>query len=599
MSKLIVSCRRRNVVQFALCFVLIFFPLIVSAKTFEEIIEDRFITLEELGFDFFIPLESCDGSHCTYSDTRAFFVPCSGSQQLFIIKPKVSSFNSVVLRVDFDWRTKFVPAEISIVSNNTVVYDAVDSMVDSCGENTVRVFFTFSDIQAPKVLINTSRGLALRPSLNVSFSGLKNVSKNKPFFVDLSATELAGVPVKNISFRVRTDVGDVFSTVVDFSPREKKVFRLNFSDTSHDVSSLRVDYRERFYGDSRDVGYPFFSSVEERVSFKRDEESLAGDVTLAGKIDDSGTDRTKQSSTLEPNYVGEFLCAFGFCDCKCMIGAYCGKVECCSDEQCTSRHCDLNLNKCLLESECKSLVKKGNSVSKLDLVIVGDGYFDYSNLESDANAVLDFDDDGQYHGLFSTNVFKANKHTFNIWLLIPEEELPRLTLNGKPLKEMEEMPSFSSVRELVKTKCAHFDKTMILSKRGFRSAAIHGQMGAVSLGGWLNRLEDCLPGLACHGRVFAHEFGHAFAGLNDEYVEDGKRDRSRKPNCAPDNETAISWWGDIAKKAPKIGFYQGCAYVEKNVRPTSNSIMREHWEENDDYYEVNEKRILERLSKYN
>ncbi len=71
--------------------------------------------------------------------------------------------------------------------------------------------------------------------------------------------------------------------------------------------------------------------------------------------------------------------------------------------------------------------------------------------------------------------------------------------------------------------------------------------------------------------VVIHEFGHAFGGLADEYVDDefyGKIrfDSSKYPNC--DQTDCLKWKG---KK--DVGCYEGCS-LSSLFRPTEDSIMR-------------------------
>ncbi|MDO8537715.1 MAG: hypothetical protein Q7S21_02420, partial [archaeon] len=91
-----------------------------------------------------------------------------------------------------------------------------------------------------------------------------------------------------------------------------------------------------------------------------------------------------------------------------------------------------------------------------------------------------------------------------------------------------------------------------------------------------------------------HEFGHDFGKLADEYVEPKIGNYPRSPNCAPDISTAQSWWGGIVG----AGTFYGCSYVESNIRPTKNSIMRSHYVLKDDYGPVNSKELEKILNNY-
>ena len=135
------------------------------------------------------------------------------------------------------------------------------------------------------------------------------------------------------------------------------------------------------------------------------------------------------------------------------------------------------------------------------------------------------------------------------------------------------------------------------------------------------------------GRLLLHEFGHAFGGLSDEYVEYGKgtrKDIHLLPNCAEDLENAKAKWGDLVGiegvdfytgipdvpgtkyfkndyvSVPEIGLFPdgsdigdgGCAYELKNIRPTTSSIMKFQFEMDYDYGPVNERELQRKLDDY-
>ena len=140
----------------------------------------------------------------------------------------------------------------------------------------------------------------------------------------------------------------------------------------------------------------------------------------------------------------------------------------------------------------------------------------------------------------------------------------------------------------IASKCTSADYTLVISKNNYRSYCYFGTPCFNSVGNSLSK--DT-------GRLILHEFGHGFAYLADEYSEDGKPKSPREPNCAPDIETAKKWWGNLEGNNG-VSYFQGCSYVNSNIRPTENSIMFKHWILKDTYYPVNERKILEVLNKY-
>jgi len=100
--------------------------------------------------------------------------------------------------------------------------------------------------------------------------------------------------------------------------------------------------------------------------------------------------------------------------------------------------------------------------------------------------------------------------------------------------------------------------------------------------------------------TLAHEWGHALFDLRDEYVEWGRPVTHGYPNCAPDTDTAASWWGDLEGQVDPfvyeyvaalerysiwvdpfltdrvaVGYEAGGCYSDglDAVRPTADSIM--------------------------
>lgn len=91
------------------------------------------------------------------------------------------------------------------------------------------------------------------------------------------------------------------------------------------------------------------------------------------------------------------------------------------------------------------------------------------------------------------------------------------------------------------------------------------------------------------GQFFMHELGHSL-GLRDEYsrqrpaesiIDKESADqlssniayRPAKPNCAPDKETAKTWWGDYVGVFAGVDFYSGCAGRDTYYFPQENTLM--------------------------
>lgn len=271
-----------------------------------------------------------------------------------------------------------------------------------------------------------------------------------------------------------------------------------------------------------------------------------------------------------PDGEGGFACA--------SINKLVSKYECSSDSDCKEfSYCHPEIHACIQRSGCINVIDNGGSSTKADIAFVGDGYFDYDELKNDVLKLVDYDGNNGYNGLMSVEPFKSNRNKFNIWMIKADDKIGYN--NNRPIYR--DAVSISA-------ECTSADYTLIISKKNYRSYCYFGTPCFNSVGSPIGKNK---------GRLILHEFGHGFAHLADEYSETGKPKRPRAPNCAPDIETAKQWWGDI-EGVENTGYYQGCSYVKENVRPTENSIMFHHWIIKDDYYPVNERKILEVLNKY-
>jgi hypothetical protein len=280
------------------------------------------------------------------------------------------------------------------------------------------------------------------------------------------------------------------------------------------------------------------------------------------------------------------------------------------------------------EQGCQQLIMNGNSESKADIVFIGDAFASENEFLDIVDGVLDYEGefiDTDFEGLFSREPYLSNKEKFNIW-----------TINtwGKINYERDDArqgwgdnPVPSDVYEVANA-CPHADYIILLARRSFRSFCF---------------LEEgpcfvSVRGEEFPGRLVAHEVGHGFAGLTDEYynlieredasdvVEELFQFTNAGLNCVPSMAEAQSLWGDLVADGGSIGYYQGCGgdcdqTCATFLRPTYNSIMR-HQNENKDtaqqcgeglirwsdvcigppfdpYYAYNEREILKKLEQFN
>lgn len=271
---------------------------------------------------------------------------------------------------------------------------------------------------------------------------------------------------------------------------------------------------------------------------------------------------------------------------KVYSGSDTGSNRCKTDSDCETREkCKTENNICVQKPTCKKTVDSGDPKNKLDLVFVYDGETQESDLQKKIESLVNYNGDKPQVGLFSIEPFKANKAKFNVWI-IPSDK--------KILQSPDQMSSIPSntetISNILATQCSNVEYGIVLSPQNFRSFSLKNTIF----------LSETYGGQAVATKIgnrLAHELGHSIFGLADEYAEAGKDKKPRKPNCAPDKETAKKWWGELENKEG-IGYFGGCSYTDDNFRSTSNSVMRDVQMENPSFGLVSSKYMLYMMERY-
>ncbi len=238
-------------------------------------------------------------------------------------------------------------------------------------------------------------------------------------------------------------------------------------------------------------------------------------------------------------------------------------------QNCNGESCNNDLDLCVQESTCELLQGNG-SADKIDLLFITDGY---SRTEA-KEVIATLLGEKIYQGLYTTKPFNGTQHLHNIWL----------TSTNTTTGNLGNLPD-TSLSIVANAECPQADKTITLSKKTFRSYCYFSGDCYLSIGKYQPLY---------WGKLFLHEYGHGFGGLADEYEEPTLGDRSKYPNCAPDEETARQWLSQYFQNTTSIA---GCSYVADNYRFTENSIMRQHLTQTS-YGPVNEAHIRTILDKY-
>jgi hypothetical protein len=155
--------------------------------------------------------------------------------------------------------------------------------------------------------------------------------------------------------------------------------------------------------------------------------------------------------------------------------------------------------------------KMGDPATKVDLLLLGDGYTraEAKKFEADARRLVKV--------LFSTSPFKEHRTDFNVWGLCPAAAESGIS-----------RPSTGVYRDSLSTYDAFGSERYILSfdNHALRKVAQFAPYEFVEIlannrtyggGGIFNLYSTVAVDNAFANYVFVHEFGHHFAGLADEY----------------------------------------------------------------------------------
>jgi hypothetical protein len=155
--------------------------------------------------------------------------------------------------------------------------------------------------------------------------------------------------------------------------------------------------------------------------------------------------------------------------------------------------------------------KMGDPATKVDLLLLGDGYTraEQKKFEADARRLTNI--------LFATSPFKEHRSDFNVWGLCPAASQSGIS-----------RPSTGVYRDSLSTYDAFGSERYVLSfdNRELRKVAQFAPYEFVEIlannrtyggGGIFNLYSTVAVDNAFANYVFVHEFGHHFAGLADEY----------------------------------------------------------------------------------
>ncbi|HUR20661.1 MAG TPA: M64 family metallopeptidase, partial [Vicinamibacterales bacterium] len=201
------------------------------------------------------------------------------------------------------------------------------------------------------------------------------------------------------------------------------------------------------------------------------------------------------------------------------------------------------------------LLKSGDPATKVDLLILGDGYTaaERPKFEADARRMVDV--------LFSRSPFKERRSDFNVWGLVPASRESGISRPSQGIHRANPVSStydaFGSERYV-----------LAFDNKAFRRLASHAPYDVVEIlvngrtyggGGIYGLYSTVAADNAFAPYVFVHEFGHHFAALADEYYTSPvayaaatTREEPWEPNVTALLDPKALKWRDLVKPATPV-----------------------------------------------
>ena len=194
------------------------------------------------------------------------------------------------------------------------------------------------------------------------------------------------------------------------------------------------------------------------------------------------------------------------------------------------------------------LQKMGDPASKVDLLVLGDGYTaaQRSKFEQDARRFME--------ALFSTSPFREHRNEFNVWGLCPAAEESGISRPSSGIYRRSPVgasyDTFGTERYVLTTDNRVLRDIASFAPYEFIEILVNGQI--YGGGGIFNQYATVAIDNLWAGYVGVHEFGHQFAGLADEYytsdvayLPEEKKTEPWEPNVTALLAPASLKWKDL------------------------------------------------------
>ncbi len=194
------------------------------------------------------------------------------------------------------------------------------------------------------------------------------------------------------------------------------------------------------------------------------------------------------------------------------------------------------------------LQKMGDPATKVDLLVLGDGYTagERGKFEKDARRFME--------ALFSTSPFREHQKDFNVWGLCPAAEESGVSRPSSGIYRRSPLgatyDTFGTERYVLTTENRALRDVASFAPYEFIEILVNGQI--YGGGGIFNQYATVAIDNLWAGYVGVHEFGHQFAGLADEYYTSDvaylppeKKTEPWEPNVTALLDPANLKWKDL------------------------------------------------------
>ena len=222
------------------------------------------------------------------------------------------------------------------------------------------------------------------------------------------------------------------------------------------------------------------------------------------------------------------------------------------------------------------LQKTGDPSTKVDLLVMGDGYTaaEHEKFEKDARRFL--------QTLFSTSPFREHKQDFNVWGLCPAAQESGISRPSNGMYRRSPLgasyDTFDSERYVLTTENRTMRDMASFAPYEFVEILVNGR--TYGGGGIFNQYATVAIDNMWAGYVGVHEFGHHFAALADEYytsdvayLNSNERPEPWEPNITALHEPEKLKWKDLVASGtplptpwPKDEFEKFEAMIQKQRR---------------------------------